>query len=62
MKDYVLKIAIPFQSPDDPAARERVEHALAEMFRKPGVVADIELLEIYSNQPPRLVRLTKVPE
>lgn len=32
MKDYVLKILIPFQSPDDPTVGERADHALAEML------------------------------
>lgn len=61
MKDYVLKISIPFQSTDDPAARERVDHALAEMFQKPGVLADIKLVEVYTNKPPRSVKLVKEP-
>ena len=57
MKDYVLKILLPFQSPDDPAARAVVDAKLAELFDQPGAVADIKLLEIYSDKPARPVRL-----
>ncbi len=59
MKDYILKILLPFQSPDDPAARAVVDAKLAELFNRPGVVADIKLLEIYPDKPARPVQLTK---
>jgi hypothetical protein len=59
MKDYVLKILIPFQSPDDPAARERAGNALDEMSRHLGDKADIKLVEVYDNKPPRSVKLVK---
>jgi len=61
MKDYVLKISIPFQSTDDPAARERANNALDEMSRHLGAEADIKLVEVYNNKPPRSVKLVKEP-
>lgn len=64
MKDYVLKISIPFQSTDDPAARERavqvfVGPILAVLPETPR--PDIKFVEVYPNKPPRSVKLAKEP-
>ena len=57
MKSYILKILVPFQSPDDPAARAVVDAKLAELSNRPGAVADIKLLEVYPDKPARPVNL-----
>ncbi len=56
MKDYVLKILLPFQSTDDPDARRIATGVLAAFLRDvtPG---EIRLLEVYKDRPARPVHL-----